>query len=658
MRPASAVCLTVSLLFSVLWRPTRAQEIFPFDPQLSSRTPRGLNGQPWPERNALSRLPDTQVASSSSPGLDFAASPGITPAEPPIPNLLGQGWLSTQDEIETNWRGFLPRCLRAFDFEDNCDDQFGHENFAVTDLTFAESRSGFGRAANFSLPGAELNLGCPTDIANVHTFTYACWVRPTKNDTQVVFTKGNLKTFWLTTQGSGLRLRGRVACAAVQAVSESTPALDVNEWHHVAMSYNAGGKVVRLYLDGSEVSYAKQQPGQGPETDDGAKHARVGTTGTHSLFVLEGYLDAFRWYGTELTPARVFDLYSNGDLVAACREKRVTASRPMVSFTFDDGYATDHDVMLPLFRSKGVAATSYVVTDWIGAPNRLTREQLIEMKKAGWEIGSHTKTHPEILTLSEAAVDAELSGSLLALKRIGINAATFAYPRGDQNETIRRLVKNYYEGARVANHPNHTSTMDAYLLKAHQADDPASLDLHRRKVDDAARDCLWLILYLHRTEDSDAAMVNNLLDYLHEKAIPVVTVADGLSSCEKGLSYRGNYLRCSATSSPRAFYRVVTLQEATHVVSFLAYTNGSEINSSHVIPYASRASQNAVGNVRYEHRGRGIYFCRGTFAADAGEWKVGVEIQPGIVADIVQLACYPLQASGVWLRLSGGVAAE
>ena len=59
------------------------------------------------------------------------------------------------------------------------------------------------------------------------------------------------------------------------------------------------------------------------------------------------------------------------------------------------------------------------------------------MQAAGWEIGSHTRTHPRLTRLG----DEELLGELQASReecedRLGVDCSSLAYPYGDYDERV------------------------------------------------------------------------------------------------------------------------------------------------------------------------------------------------------------------------------
>ncbi|MCW4017890.1 MAG: hypothetical protein NWF00_04320 [Candidatus Bathyarchaeota archaeon] len=60
-------------------------------------------------------------------------------------------------------------------------------------------------------------------------------------------------------------------------------------------------------------------------------------------------------------------------------------TKAVVVMAFDDSYATDHDVVWPLFQERGLVGTSYLVGGAVGSPGRLTWEMIEEMSQTEQE---------------------------------------------------------------------------------------------------------------------------------------------------------------------------------------------------------------------------------------------------------------------------------
>lgn len=113
----------------------------------------------------------------------------------------------------------------------------------------------------------------------------------------------------------------------------------------------------------------------------------------------------------------------------------------LAAITFDDGMRNNHEVALPILREYGIPATVYVTIGFIGGESpwigpggdgaMMNEAQLRELVAAGWELGAHTLTHPDLSTLDYDACLTEILDSRRALERIaGTSVQTFAYPFG------------------------------------------------------------------------------------------------------------------------------------------------------------------------------------------------------------------------------------
>jgi peptidoglycan/xylan/chitin deacetylase (PgdA/CDA1 family) len=119
-------------------------------------------------------------------------------------------------------------------------------------------------------------------------------------------------------------------------------------------------------------------------------------------------------------------------LVQAIQKGASLPPRPVI-ITFDDGNEDNYTVAFPIMQKYGFTGVLYLPFDYIGTPGYMTAGQINEMIAAGWEIGSHTLTHPvNFLSLSPDALRAEIVESKAQLEDLfGVPVLTFAYPFGD-----------------------------------------------------------------------------------------------------------------------------------------------------------------------------------------------------------------------------------
>lgn len=117
-----------------------------------------------------------------------------------------------------------------------------------------------------------------------------------------------------------------------------------------------------------------------------------------------------------------------------------TAGR-LVGLTFDDGYADFARYAVPVLHEYGFTATAYVVPDLLGTENGwdvkgprkqlLTVDQVTELARAGWEIGSHGLGHQALPGLPADQLAVQTRESRRALEElIGGPVTGFCYPYG------------------------------------------------------------------------------------------------------------------------------------------------------------------------------------------------------------------------------------
>lgn len=142
----------------------------------------------------------------------------------------------------------------------------------------------------------------------------------------------------------------------------------------------------------------------------------------------------------------------------------VRARRPgrLLAVTFDDGFKSVVEHALPILSRLGLPGTVFLPTNhigsdrpvdwpvldqWIGGPHEselmpMSWSDAAALADVGWEIGSHTCSHPELVTLEGEALDAELLGSRLECEdRLGVPCRSLAYPYGEVDARVMTATR-------------------------------------------------------------------------------------------------------------------------------------------------------------------------------------------------------------------------
>ncbi len=112
-----------------------------------------------------------------------------------------------------------------------------------------------------------------------------------------------------------------------------------------------------------------------------------------------------------------------------------------VAVTFDDGYLSHYTHAKPTLRRLGWPGVLYLKGESLGAGG-LTTRQVRGMIAAGWEVGAHTISHPDLTTVDDATLVREIDGSRKLLRRrLGVPVDAFCYPAGRNDERVRSAVE-------------------------------------------------------------------------------------------------------------------------------------------------------------------------------------------------------------------------
>lgn len=125
----------------------------------------------------------------------------------------------------------------------------------------------------------------------------------------------------------------------------------------------------------------------------------------------------------------------------------------LVVLSFDDCNKSDRTFVADVLKKFGFGATFYV-TEGLGflknKKHYTTWEEIVELHKMGFEIGNHTKTHPNMasLTRERAAAEIEHIEKKLAEYKIP-HPTTFCFPGFSHNLTsVEVLAEKKYQFAR------------------------------------------------------------------------------------------------------------------------------------------------------------------------------------------------------------------
>lgn len=138
------------------------------------------------------------------------------------------------------------------------------------------------------------------------------------------------------------------------------------------------------------------------------------------------------------------------------------ASGRTVVVTFDDNYRSVLELAKPILDRYEIPGTLYVPSDWpddprpmrwpgidrwLGTPHEaemhsLTWAELRTLADDGWEIGSHTCSHPHLTELGDADLARELRDSKATIEaRLERPCTSIAYPYGSVDARVEAATR-------------------------------------------------------------------------------------------------------------------------------------------------------------------------------------------------------------------------
>jgi peptidoglycan/xylan/chitin deacetylase (PgdA/CDA1 family) len=173
--------------------------------------------------------------------------------------------------------------------------------------------------------------------------------------------------------------------------------------------------------------------------------------------------------------------------------------------TFDDAYRSVMRNARPVLDDLGVPATVFAPTSMVGKPGPMVWDgidhwlgtayepeltcmswaELRELRGAGWEIASHTKSHPRLTELEDDELGTELVESREVCEReLGLSSVTLAYPYGIHDARVRSAARDAGYAAAAADRPGPVRQFQWPRINLHPVDDPLRF---RLKVSPAVR---------------------------------------------------------------------------------------------------------------------------------------------------------------------------
>ncbi len=129
----------------------------------------------------------------------------------------------------------------------------------------------------------------------------------------------------------------------------------------------------------------------------------------------------------------------------------ITTTSSRIVITFDDVGKENYvwENAYPILQQYGFKAVAYCT---VGSLNASMKTNLKMLVTKGWEIGSHSMTHPLDLTLlsGDKLLYEILNSKILLEQDLGTSVTSFAYPHSPTTSSVIDVIQQYYHNARTS----------------------------------------------------------------------------------------------------------------------------------------------------------------------------------------------------------------
>ena len=198
----------------------------------------------------------------------------------------------------------------------------------------------------------------------------------------------------------------------------------------------------------------------------------------------------------------------------------------IVTFTFDDGWATQKDGIKAL-AERGVSGTVFIVKDASG-PEYLSLDDMKELVNVyGADIEAHGGSSFD--DIEDGALTTLFQETQDFLVENGLSRGRFmAYPNGFHSARVVQLAKSFFDACRtiqyyipIESYPPY----DNYRIRAISSIQDSQVETIKQYIDRACDNGTWLILVFHKIEEGSGGMfcslnaLEQMIDYAVSKSV-------------------------------------------------------------------------------------------------------------------------------------------
>jgi hypothetical protein len=210
-------------------------------------------------------------------------------------------------------------------------------------------------------------------------------------------------------------------------------------------------------------------------------------------------------------------------------------NQPIITVVDDDATLNFLIKWVPVCEAKGIKISLGAVKDFAGTSGYMTLEQLKTLRDSGYDVLSHSKSHPHLYNISDADWELQCSESLQFVRENGFNDKAIVYPFGlyesgmddTKRKNIKTLTRKYYEYGIDATETTNYLPVDSMRIErvGIGGADLASIKI---AVDKCYSRKNWLVILTHCGYETNTNLYGDMIDYIKSLNIPILTFDEAI----------------------------------------------------------------------------------------------------------------------------------
>jgi peptidoglycan/xylan/chitin deacetylase (PgdA/CDA1 family) len=218
--------------------------------------------------------------------------------------------------------------------------------------------------------------------------------------------------------------------------------------------------------------------------------------------------------------------------------------QPLLSVTFDDGWGSVFTHVYPLLQKHGVETTQYVMSGVFSDQQYMSKKQVEVMQQTGHQIGCHSVSHADLVTLIAKDLHHEVADCKKTLSDLYGNTKDFATPYSSYDDSVVAEIRKYFRSHRNTDGDPTNGIGDPDVNTGNDFDiyDITSVTIHRDTTSKQIADLIkyaqahnsWLVLTYHAVDEGsseyglDTKKMEEQLKVMAESKIRIATVGQVL----------------------------------------------------------------------------------------------------------------------------------